>query len=205
MNITPNLHLVELMAELVSNGELCQPAQLLVRLHPNHFRPIPHYEKEREAIYEVARKYPDVHVVAPQALAGDLPRYSGEDFQEKGSMLAHADVVVTIYSTMVVETTIHGKPVISACINTPTGWKDHYWIPLSEVPTWPTAARVDEMGASRVAFTRQQMVEALNLYLENPQTDSENRRRFIEQELTFLKPGEATQKTAEFFLSLLEI
>ena len=48
------------------------------------------------------------------------------------------------------------------------------------------------------------MVEALNLYLENPQVDAENRQRFIEQELTFLKAGEATRKTAEFFLSLLE-
>jgi hypothetical protein len=204
MNITPNLHLVELLAEIVSTGKLSQPAQLLVRLHPNHFRPILHYEEEREAIYEVARRYPDVHVVAPQALAGDLPRYSGEDFEEKGSMLAHADVVVTIYSTMVVEATIHGKPVISACINTPTGWKDHYWIPLSEVPTWPTAARVDELGASRVAFTPEQMTAALNLYLDDPQVDAENRRRFVEQELTFLKAGEATRETAAFFLSLVE-
>jgi hypothetical protein len=72
------------------------------------------------------------------------------------------------------------------------------------VPTWPTAARVDDTGASRVAFTPEQMVEALNLYLESPHTDAENRRRFIDQELTFLKAGEATQKTAEFFLSLLE-
>jgi len=204
MNITPNLHLVELMAEIISSGKLSQPSQLLVRLHPNHFRPIPHYEQERKAIYEMANRYPDVHIVAPQALAGDLPRYSGEDFQEKGSMLAHADVVVTIYSTMVVEAAIHEKPVISACINTPNGWKDHYWIPLSDVPTWPTAARVDELGASRVAFTAEQMVNALNLYLENPKLDTENRQRFIKQELTFLKAGEATHETAEFFLSLLE-
>jgi hypothetical protein len=205
MNITPNLHLVELMAKMISSGQLKQPSQLLVRLHPNHFRPIPHYEEEREAIYALAARYPDVHVVAPQALAGDLPRYSGEDFEEKGSMLSYADVVVTIYSTMVVEATIHGKPVVSACINTPTGWKDHYWIPLSEVPTWPTAARVDELGASRVAFTEQQLVDALNLYLDDPQVDAQNRQRFIKQELTFLQPGEATRKSAEFFLSLMEV
>jgi hypothetical protein len=204
MNITPNLHLIELLAQIISGDILAKPSQLLVRLHPNHFRPIPHYEEERQAIYEVAKAQPGVHVVAPQALAGDLPRYSGEDFQEKGSMLAHADVVVTIYSTMVVEAAIHDKPVVSACINSPTGWKDHYWIPLTEVPTWPTAARVDEMGASRVAFTPEQLVEALNLYLQNPQADEENRRRFLEQELTFLKAGEATQATARFFLSLLE-
>jgi hypothetical protein len=204
MNITPNLHLVELLARMVSSGQLSQPSQLLVRLHPNHFRPIPHYEEEREAIFEVAKRYPDVHVVSPQALAGDLPRYSGEDFEEKGSMLSHADVVVTIYSTMVVEATLHGKPVVSACINTPTGWKEHYWIPLSEVPTWPTAARVDELGASKVAFTEQQMVEALNTYLEDPSVDADNRQRFIKQELTFLKAGESTCATADFFLSLVK-
>jgi hypothetical protein len=204
MNITPNLHLVKLMADIISGEKLSKPSQLLVRLHPNHFRPIPHYEQEREAIYELAKNHPNVHIVAPQALAGDLPRYSGEDFQEKGSMLAHADVVVTIYSTMVVEAAIHDKPVVSACINTPTGWKDHYWIPLSDVPTWPTAARVDDLGASRVAFSSDELIAAINIYLENPALDAENRRQFLKQELTFLKAGEATRETASFFLSLLE-
>ncbi len=36
-------------------------------------------------------------------MPGDLERYAGEDYPEKASMMAHCDVLVTLYSTMVVE------------------------------------------------------------------------------------------------------
>ncbi len=131
-------------------------------------------------------------------------RYSGEDFEEKASMLAHCDVLISIYSTMVLEAALHDKPVVSACIDTPEGWPENFWIPLSEIPGWPTAKRVNGCNAARTAFTETQMVEYLNQYLENPSLDSEGRRKFITQELTYLKEGEATCKTAEYLHSLLE-
>jgi hypothetical protein len=41
---------------------------------------------------------------------------------EKASMMAHSDVFVTVYSTMVVETAVHDTPIIAAVIDTPGGW-----------------------------------------------------------------------------------
>jgi hypothetical protein len=204
LSITPNLHIIESLAEIVSDGKLEQPSQLLIRLHPNHFRPMAHYEAEREAIYRLAERYPDVHVVAPRPLAGSTLRYSGEDFEEKASMLAHCDVMVSIYSTMVLEAALHDKPVVSACINTPFGWPDNFWIPLSEIPGWPTAARVVKCGASRTAYTPEELTDALNLYLKNPQLDADGRRKFVEQELTYVKVGEAVEKTAGQLAALLD-
>jgi hypothetical protein len=204
LSITPNLHIIEVLAELISNGKLKMPSQLLVRLHPNHFRNVPRYEQEREAIYELAKKYPHVHVVAPRPLAGSVLRYSGEDFEEKASMLAHCDVMISIYSTMVLEAALHDKPVVSACIDTPLGWPENFWIPLSEIPGWPTARRVNDCNAARTAFTTREMAQFLNEYSQDPSLDAEGRRKFIEQELTFLQEGEATRKTADYLLSLME-
>jgi hypothetical protein len=204
LSITPNLHLIEILARMVSDGSLKTPSQLLIRLHPNHFRDVERYAQEREAIYELAKRYPDVHVVAPRPLAGTALRYSGEDFEEKASMLAHSDVMISIYSTMVLEAALHDKPVVSACIDTPEGWPDNFWIPLSEIPNWPTAKRVNECGAARTAFTKEDMAAHLNAYLADPSLDAAGRRKFIEQELTYLDVGEATQKTADYLLSLLE-
>jgi hypothetical protein len=175
---------------------------LLIRLHPNHFKPFPHYQQECEAINRLARDNPDVHIVAPKALAGGLPRYSGEDFPEKTSMLAHSDVLASIYSTMVLEAALHDRPVVSVCIDAPEGWPGHYWIPLHEVPNWPTAARVNKLGASRNAFTTEELVKVLNDYLVDPGLDAEGRQRFAKQELTYLN-GESTGKTAQFLLSLV--
>ncbi len=56
LSITPNLHIIEALAEILASGKLEIPSQLLVRLHPNHFRPMAHYEAEREAIYKLAEE-----------------------------------------------------------------------------------------------------------------------------------------------------
>ena len=204
LSISPNLHIVEELTRIIVEKRLAVPAQLLIRLHPNHFKSQSHYQEEREKIYEVTKQFPDVHVVAPKALAGGLPRYSGEDFPEKASMLAHCDVLVSIYSTMVVEAALHDKPAISACIDSPTGWPNNFWIPLHDVPFWPTAARVNDAGAGMNAFTADELVKELDAYLLDPGLQRENRRKFIEQELTYTQ-GESTRVTADYLLDLLGV
>ena len=59
---------------------------------------------------------------SPVALGGSLGYYGGEDMDEKSSMMAHSDVLVTVYSTMVVETAVHDTPIVAAVIDTPGGW-----------------------------------------------------------------------------------
>lgn len=203
LSISPNLHIIEVLAEMIANQELAEPAQLLIRLHPNHFKPMPHYRAECAEILKLAQRCPDVHVVEPKEVPGGLERYSGEDFPEKASMLAHCDVLVTIYSTMVVEATLHDKPIISVCINSPEGWKDKFWIPLEQVPGWPTAARVNKAQAGKTVMTAEELKQALNEYLLHPEREAAERRKFVQDELTYLN-GESTQKTADFLLSLLQ-
>ncbi len=202
LSISPNLHIVEELTRIISEQKLAEPAQLLLRLHPNHFKPQANYQEECKKIYEVTANCPDVHVVAPKALSGGLPRYSGEDFPEKASMLAHCDVLVSIYSTMVVEASLHDKPTISVCIDSPTGWPNNFWIPLHDVPSWPTAARVNQAGVGVNAFTPEELVDELNTSLTHPELQRENRRKFVEDELTFLD-GQSTPVTAKFLLQLV--
>ena len=202
LSISPNLHLVELLAEMVGTQSLDVPSQLLIRLHPNHFKPSKNYIAEANAIRAVAARYPDVHIVEPAEVPAGMERYSGEDFPEKASMLAYSDVLVTIYSTMVVESALHDTPFISACIDAPGGWQDSFWVPLHEVPNWPTAARVNKDQAGKLALTPEELRGALNDYLAHRAADAAGRRTLIENELTYLN-GEATGKTADFLLSLL--
>ena len=53
LNFSPNSHMIMALAELVGNEQLGQPAQLLIRLHPNHFKDVPRYRREAEAIYRI--------------------------------------------------------------------------------------------------------------------------------------------------------
>jgi CDP-glycerol glycerophosphotransferase (TagB/SpsB family) len=125
---------------------------------------------------------------------------------EKTSMMAHSDVFVTVYSTMVVEAAIHDRPIVSACIDAPNGWNRarKYSLPLSQIGNWPTHERFRQAGAGRVALDERSLGELINFYLQDPRADQENRHRFIKQECTFTD-GSAGLRTAEYLVSLLAV
>ncbi|MBC8330804.1 MAG: hypothetical protein H8E28_02375, partial [Anaerolineae bacterium] len=146
---------------------------------------------------------PHVHVVEPVPLGeGGMSYYSGEDMPEKSSMMAYSDVMVTVYSTMVVEASIHGTPVISLCIDDPEGWPGKFTLPLTEISGWPTHQRYRDSGAGRETLNADELREAINRYLDDPQADLQARTDFIARECTHTD-GSAGRHTAEFLLKLL--
>ena len=205
VHFAPNYPNVEALAKLISSSSLVQPSQLLVRLHPSHFQDKPAiFAEERARIFELETKYPHVHVVKPVALGGSLGYYGGEDMDEKSSMMAHSDVLVTVYSTMVVETAVHDTPVVAAVIDVPGGWnkKGKFSLSLKEIGNWPTHKRFREAKAGRIARNENELCGVLNAYLQDPSLDSAERRKFVENEITFTN-GTSGRRTAQFFLKVL--
>ncbi len=206
VHFAPNYPNIEALAQLVSSDSLCEPAQLLVRLHPSHFQDKPQiFREEREGIQALESKYPHVHVVRPVPLGGSLGYYSGEDMDEKSSMMAHSDVMVTVYSTMLVETAVHDTPMVAAVIDTPGGWNrpKKYSLSLRKIGNWPTHKRFREARAGRVATTRDELCEVINAYLRERTLDSAERRQFVEQEITFTD-ATAGRHTAQYILDVLK-
>jgi hypothetical protein len=202
VSFSPDTQNVEALARLVSEDRLAAPSQLLIRLHPTHYLDQPHYARERKRIQAMAVELPYVHVVEPVSLGGGMGHYSGEDMPEKSSMMAHSDVMVTVYSTMVVEASMHGTPVVSLVIDSPEGWPGKYTLPLSQISGWPTHLRFRESGAGREATNEAELQQALNHYLTEPEADKDARQAFLGRECTYLG-GSAGKRTAEFLLNLL--
>lgn len=200
----PNLPNVKAMANLVKNDALAKQSQLLIRLHPNHFLDVPLFANERREIQRIADESPNVHLVEPAPLGQDLGHYSGEDMPEKSSMMAYSDVFVTVYSTMVVETAIHGRPIVSLCLDKPGGWMTprKYSLALSEIGNWPTHERFREASAGKVVYSRDQLAEAVNMYLANPEIDEGHRESFVQREVTYTD-GSAGRRTGEFLAGLV--
>jgi len=205
VTFSPNYQNIAALAKLVNSGQLVEPSQLLIRLHPNHFMPGSLYEKEAERVRELVRTLPHVHLVEPVPLGGELGYYSGEDMPEKASMMAYSDVFLTVYSTMVVETAVHERPIVSICIDAPHGWNTpgKFSLSLSEIGEWPTHQRFRQARAGRVAFNETQLCSEVNRYLKDPTADQAERRKFILDECTFTD-GSAGKRTAEWVLSLLK-
>jgi hypothetical protein len=205
VHFAPNYPNAEALARLVESDTLSEPSQLLIRLHPSHFQDKPRiFADEREKIHALEQKYPHVHVVRPVALGGSLGYYGGEDMDEKSSMMAHSDVFVTVYSTMVVETAVHDTPIVAAVIDTPGGWNKpgKFSLSLKEIGNWPTHKRFREARAGRVAANENELREVLNAYLKNPALDAAERKSFIEKEITYTDAS-AGKRTAEFILKVL--
>ncbi|MBC8506420.1 MAG: hypothetical protein ISR58_01595 [Anaerolineales bacterium] len=203
ITFSPNIQNVEALARLVSEEKLSLPSQLLIRLHPTHFMETPRFAAERERVRELAAELPHVHVVEPVPLGeGGMSYYSGEDMPEKSSMMAYSDVMVTVYSTMVVEASLHGTPVISLCIDAPEGWPGKFTLPLTKIGGWPTHERYRESNAGREAQNEIELQAAINRYLDDSAADQHARKDFITRECTFTD-GKAGVRTAEYLLALL--
>jgi len=205
VHFAPNFPNIEALAKLVSSDSLAEPSQLLIRLHPSHFQDKPKiFADERAQVFELEKKYPHVHVVQPVALGGSLGYYGGEDMDEKSSMMAYSDVVVTVYSTMLVETAVHDTPMIAAVIDTPGGWNKpkKFSLSLKEIGDWPTHKRFRDAKAGRVAQNESELRDILNLYLKDKSVDAKERREFVEREITFADAS-AGKKTAEFIVQVL--
>ncbi|GAB4523833.1 MAG: hypothetical protein Fur0018_06890 [Anaerolineales bacterium] len=200
VSFSPNIQNVEALARLVAEDQLAEPAQLLIRLHPNHFMDVARFAAEREQIRALARELPHVHVVEPVPLGGSLGHYSGEDMPEKASMMAYSDVFTTVYSTMVVEASFHDRPVVSVCIDSERGWPGKFTLPLSQIGNWPTHSRFRASESGLVATDAAELRAALNFFLQNPEAKRAERRAFLERECTYLD-GSAGRRTAEFILS----
>jgi CDP-glycerol glycerophosphotransferase (TagB/SpsB family) len=206
VSFSPNYQNVEALADLVSSDTLGVPCQLIVRLHPNHFLDNWLFADERQRLLRLAQRHPHVHVVEPVPIGGGLGYYSGEDVAEKASMMAHADVFLTVYSTMVVEAALHDRPIVSVCIGA-RGWgytaATQCKYSLALIGDWPTHDRFRRSGAGRVVFDRRQLAEAVAAYLADPASDGVARREFVAREITYTD-GTAGSRTAEALLALLE-
>ena len=202
ITFSPNIQNVEALASLISSDRLIQPSQLLIRLHPTHFLNVPEYQLERKRIKALAESLDHVHLVEPVSLGGEMGFYSGEDMPEKSSMMAYSDIMVTVYSTMVVEALMHGSPVISLCLDSEEGWQRKFTLPLTKIGGWPTHKRFRDSKAGIEVRDIDDLTQALNHYLENPDVDNDARNGFLKRECTYLD-GSAGKRTADFLGSLI--
>jgi predicted RNA-binding protein with RPS1 domain len=95
--------------------------------------------------------------------------------------------------------------MIAATIDVPGGWnkKGKFSLSLKEIGDWPTHKRFREAKAGRVATNETELRDALNMYLKDRTIDSAERRKFMEDEISFTD-GTSGKRTAEFILKILE-
>jgi len=175
------------LLQYIENDRFCVPAQLLVRLHPGYLlrekghegQVIDRFKERMEALkgqYEglVSFAAPRMKILNDDI---DMPV---EDMHRLADALHHCDVLLTEYSTVMIEASIFDLPVINVGLY---HFRDTEK-PASFIENYTHIRRLLKTGASKNAYTYDQLLEYINYYLEDRSRDRGKRKALVDQEIT---------------------
>ncbi len=193
---------LRILMELVSSGQIEGNPQVLLR-------PAPVTRSDERVRYgEVSRDYPELIYCKPEWLqtkAGDWTSVipSQQDVQFLANLTNHVDLNINVASTMTLDFCIRDKPVVNVGFNAtkpiPFGvpLKDYYY-------QFEHYRPVLEIGASRLANNREELANYVNMYLDDPSVDREQRRKFVEFELD-LPVGRSSEKITKVLQQIARV
>jgi len=182
-------HVLRLLLGAIERGEIAQPAQLLVRLHPrDEFDAYREFAGRPHLIIEKPFRE-TVHVA--DGLAIDV---MPEHQRHLADTMCHTDVALNVASTITIEACIFDTPVVNIAFDD-----------REDMPFVRSARRyyrfthyvnVTDRGAVRVAWTPAEMIQGVNAYLANPALDAGGRRHVVLDQCQFTDGGAAARAAA---------
>ncbi len=179
--------LVAELAEAIQKGIINDSSQILVRIHPLHYRTAGGrliFEDILNEFEKVAGKYSCVVLNVPETVSKEMDFVlSDSESTLVASILKHSDIMLNMFSTMVIEASIFKLPSINVCIREKCKsdfGKTRQDIMVDYVQSHNN--RVVQTGGVKTVFTEAELYEAINLYLDNPETDAGGREMIKENE-----------------------
>jgi hypothetical protein len=169
----------ETLAGAIEDGSFGN-AQLVVRLHPIHFR-TDHAGVPPE-LQALAERDPHVHLDLPQVLSNrlrcDLP---ADDGPRLAALLRHCAVLVNVFSTTTLEAFLLDRPVVMVAPESavdPGAGAGEREAAREATGSWDEYAHMREVverGSARIARSMPQLVNLVRRYMEQPELDRELR------------------------------
>ena len=199
--------LVADLAKAISNGDINFDTQILVRVHPLHYRSRKGklmFQNILDEYEQVAAKYRSVILNIPSTVSKKMD-FDLSDGETKlvSSILKHSDVMLNMFSTMAIEAAIFDLPTINVCIRDRCRadfGRSRQDIMVDYVQTHNQ--RIIQTGGVKTVFTMEDLYSAVNDYLENPASDSSGRKRIVENEAGPFR-GNAGEMIGKHILSLV--
>jgi hypothetical protein len=169
---------VEIVMEEIRAGHIKGNPQVVLRPAPVDSGK--RFEQVRQKFLELIYKPPDWVPSRNGSWSGIVPLPA--DIKALANLVCHCDLNLNVSSTMTLDFALKDKPVVNIAF-------DVTQPPPLGVPIWEFHFRFEhyvpvvDLGAARFARSRQELVDHINAYLENPALDREARRRFVELEV----------------------
>ncbi len=196
---------IETLLKEIEQGLLQCPAQLLVRLHPGYLFQQRNKEGQvvdlyRDRMKAIKQKYGNlVSFNLPMMnILNDDVDMPVEDMYNLAEILHYSDMLLTEYSTLMIEGAIFDLPIINVSLY---NYRDTDK-PASLYEEYTHIKRVLKTGACKNAYSHEELLEYVNYYLEDSSRDKDRRAALVEQEITANK-GHAGEKIAEYISGYL--
>lgn len=159
------------LAKQVEDGVLGD-VQMVVRPHPIH---------DNAEMQEFFRGFSRVRLQSSPNAGRKLSERSQDTAQiiEWVNTFRHADVVVNLSSTVTIDAAIFDKPVVNLDFDPQPGQTDQQLI-KDVNHLWTHFKPIAESGGIRLVNDFSELIEAVRLYLKNPELDSAKRRSIAE-------------------------
>lgn len=181
--------------EARNNGELAEKIDILARPYPRTDFP----EKKLE---NIRRNYGILSFSATKHVGGGVNDW---EFDEESiflleNTLAHADIVITMYSTFFIEAAIFDKPIIGIAFD--GSKKLPYWDSASRFFEWDHLRDIKLLGGIWLVHNKDELIKAINKYLKSPDFMTEGRKKIVNQQVQF-EDGLSSHRVAEAILKIL--
>lgn len=184
---------VERLDRAVRHGEIGEPCQLLVRLHP----------KDHPELYDDLVGRPGVVVQRPGRVGDTKDRWnpSEEDMYDLAEVMRYADVVVNVASTITIDAACFDTPIVNVRFD--GSGEREYLESCRRYYDYDHYRNVVATGGVRLADSPAEMIEAIRAYLDDPSLDGEGRER-IRREQCWKLDGQSGRRIAEYVLAALD-
>lgn len=183
---------VEILYKRIQEGALRQKVQLLVRLHP----------KDKIKFYSRFEGLPGLVLQLPgrAGITADSWNPTYDDMFGLAELMKYSAVVVNVASTTTIDAAALDTPIVNIAFD---GYVTKpYLESCVRYYDYEHYKRIVNTGGVRIARNPDEMIQAIQVYLDNPSLESDGRRR-IRDEQCWKLDGNSGRRIAEYLIRLM--
>jgi hypothetical protein len=198
-----NTTLARQLLEAIRDCAIQEPAQLLVRLHPTY---VLHNgllsEEVRDELQALSEEFGDLLSFSYPTSEefNDFIVPGDQDDRELKEIFSYSDVLVTVYSTQMLEGTIFNIPIINAGMY---NFRDT-GLPIATYEAWDHIQQILDRDAINYCYSMDGVVAAINTAFEEPTNGSTARKNIADEQFIPKLRGRGGEETGRALVKLME-
>lgn len=185
-----NPNIAQMLGEAVADGRLPDDVQVLVRVHPLHYRYRDGkmiYQGAIEAFRRISQKFPAIIINEPEIQSARVSSdMADSEIRLLSRLIRSSDVIVNVFSTLNLEGAIFDRPLVNVCFEDDEQLYDCEMTPRFDIDIDLRATHNQRLlgtGGVRMVHSPAEMIEAVGEYLEDPARERAGRQRIVAQEI----------------------